>query len=118
MPEKTDAYLRTWLPAWADGCLESGQWDLTGELLAVGASLPGPPPLELLDAVWPVLADVQHTTGCVPETGVPVHEDAPDPYPFIDCYHSTLVTAFAAALSLRTLTDGSGSEPSRERHTP
>ncbi|MGW7226305.1 DUF6895 family protein [Streptomyces cyaneofuscatus] len=136
VPEKTDAYLRTWLPAWADGCLESGQWDLTGELLAVGASLPGPPPLELLDAVWPVLADVQHTTGCVPETGVPVredaptgvpvhedaptgvrgHEDAPDPYPFIDCYHSTLVTAFAAALSLRSLTDGSG--PSRERHTP
>lgn len=116
VPEKTDAYLRTWLPAWADGCLESGQWDLTGELLAVGASLPGPAPLELLDAVWPVLADVQHTTGCVPETGVPVHEDAPDPYPFIDCYHSTLVTAFAAALSLRSLTDGSG--PSRERHTP
>ncbi|MEU2146642.1 hypothetical protein ABZ741_20360, partial [Streptomyces globisporus] len=32
VPEKIDGYLRTWLPAWADGCLESGQWDLTGEL--------------------------------------------------------------------------------------
>ncbi|WNF27527.1 hypothetical protein RI138_12150 [Streptomyces sp. C11-1] len=125
VPERIDGYLRTWLPAWADGCLESGQWDLTGELLAVAAALPGPPPTALLDAVWPVLADVQHTSGCVPETGVPVREDAPpDPYPFIDCYHSTLVTAFAAALSLRSLrspgptrqTDEAG--PGRERHTP
>ncbi|MEV8445044.1 DUF6895 family protein [Streptomyces parvus] len=122
VPGKIDGYLRTWLPAWTDGCLESGQWDLTGELLAVAASLPGPAPAELLDAVWPVLADVQHPTGCVPETGVPVQDPAPDPYPFIDCYHSTLVTAFAAALSLRSLrqTDARTDEttPGRERHTP
>ncbi|MEW1614686.1 MULTISPECIES: DUF6895 family protein [unclassified Streptomyces] len=138
VPERTDAYLRTWLPAWADGCVESGQWDLTGELLAVAASLPGPAPVELLDAVWPVLADVQHGSGCVPETGVPVREAEPggpvqdaasrdpapsDPYPFIDCYHSTLVTAFAAALSLRSLrSPGSPRRtdeavPGRERRT-
>ncbi|MEI5036475.1 hypothetical protein RB201_38890 [Streptomyces sp. S1A(2023)] len=121
VPERIGGYLRTWLPAWADGCLESGQWDLTGELLAVAASLPGHAPVELLDAVWPVLADVQHATGCVPETGPPVRDGtSPDPYPFIDCYHSTLVTAFAAALSLGSLrspgqTDGSA--PGRERRT-
>ncbi|XUZ96244.1 DUF6895 family protein [Streptomyces araujoniae] len=126
VPEKVDGYLRTWLPAWADGCLESGQWDLTGELLAVAASLPGPAPGELLDAVWPVLAGVQHPTGCVPETGVPVQDPAPDPYPFIDCYHSTLVTAFAAALSLgslrrtgeRTGDRTDETTPGRERHIP
>lgn len=121
VPGRIDGYLRTWLPAWADGCLESGQWDLTGELLAVAASLPGPAPQPLLDTVWPVLADVQHPSGCVPETGPPVRDTtAPDPYPFIDCYHSTLVTAFAAALSLRSLrspgqTDGA--VPGRERRT-
>ncbi|MFE7484289.1 DUF6895 family protein [Streptomyces sp. NPDC057552] len=128
VPQKIDGYLRTWLPAWADGCLESGQWDLTGELLAVAASLPGPAPVELLDAVWPVLADVQHASGCVPETGVPARDpapgpgEAPDPYPFIDCYHSTLVTAFAAALSLRSLrqpgTQPGETAPGREGHIP
>ncbi|WP_411082623.1 DUF6895 family protein [Streptomyces sp. cmx-18-6] len=118
VPEKIDAYLRTWLPAWADGCLESSQWDLTGELLAVAASLPGPAPLELMDAVWPVLADVQHASGCVPETGVPVQDPTPgDPYAFIDCYHSTLVTAFAAALSLRSLRRTDTTTPGREGHT-
>lgn len=124
VPERIDGYLRTWLPAWADGCLESGQWDLTGELLAVAATLPGPPPAELLDEVWPVLADVQHPTGCVPETGPPAQDTtAPDPYPFIDCYHSTLVTAFAAALSLTSLRgnggrgETGGAVPGRERRT-
>ncbi|MFD4777136.1 DUF6895 family protein, partial [Streptomyces sp. NPDC058427] len=37
MPADIDVYLRAWLPPWADGCLESLQWDLTGELLAVAA---------------------------------------------------------------------------------
>ncbi|MEI7032375.1 DUF6895 family protein [Streptomyces pratensis] len=118
VPEETDAYLRTWLPPWADGCLESRQWDLTGELLAVAASLPGPAPLPLLDAVWPVLADAQHPSGCVPETGPPADGAAGgDPYPFIDCYHSTLVTAFAAALSLRSLRRTDEAASGRERRT-
>ncbi|MFJ4964392.1 DUF6895 family protein [Streptomyces sp. NPDC088729] len=126
LPESLAAYLRTWLPAWTDGCLESGHWDLAGELLAVAAVLPGPPAPALLDTAWPVLADVQDAGGSIPETGPPARRNgtssAPgggttspvagatspvagtsDPYPFYDCYHSTLVTAFAAALSLRAL---------------
>ncbi|MBK3540331.1 hypothetical protein JHN61_29840, partial [Streptomyces sp. MBT67] len=65
----------------------------------------------------------QHPTGCVPETGVPAEDPSPDPYPFIDCYHSTLVTAFAAALSLRSLRgngergETGGAAPGRERRT-
>lgn len=121
MPAHIDAYLRAWLPPWLDGCLESLQWDLTGELLAVAAALPGPPPTDLLDAVWPALAAAQAPSGAVPETGPTAppeqapHADVPpgtarpggagpDPYPFLACYHSTLVTAFAAALSLKRLT--------------
>ncbi|MGW1229133.1 DUF6895 family protein [Streptomyces sp. NPDC001478] len=106
MPADIDAYLRAWLPPWTDGCLESLQWDLTGELLAVAAALPGPPPADLLDAAWPALAAAQAPGGSVPETG-PTADPAdgdPDPYPFLACYHSTLVTAFAAALCLRRLT--------------
>ncbi|ROQ63228.1 hypothetical protein EDD93_5971 [Streptomyces sp. 840.1] len=115
MPADIDAYLRAWLPPWIDGCLESRQWDLTGELLAVAAALPGPPPTALLDAAWPALATAQAPSGAVPETGplIPVPESPetagpggpePDPYPFLACYHSTLVTAFAAALCLKRLT--------------
>lgn len=118
MPADIDAYLRAWLPPWIDGCLESRQWDLTGELLAVAAALPGPPPRDLLDAAWPALATAQAPGGAVPETGptAPPAKTAqaaassghagpePDPYPFLACYHSTLVTAFAAALSLKRLT--------------
>lgn len=115
MPADIDAYLRAWLPPWVDGCLESRQWDLTGELLAVAAALPGPPPTDLLDAAWPALAAAQAPCGAVPETGPTVRADPPggagadaepdpDPYPFLACYHSTLVTAFAAALCLRRLT--------------
>ncbi|WNI20489.1 DUF6895 family protein [Streptomyces sp. ITFR-16] len=123
MPAGIDAYLRDWLPPWIDGCLESRQWDLTGELLAVAAALPGPPPMDLLDAAWPALAAAQAPSGAVPETGPtlspaqppegdPPPEAArprdagpePDPYPFLACYHSTLVIAFAAALSLKRLT--------------
>ncbi|MET8883056.1 DUF6895 family protein [Streptomyces rubiginosohelvolus] len=118
MPEKLDAYLRAWLPAWTDGCLECGQWDLTGELLAVAAALPGPPPLDLLDTAWPGLAGAQHPTGCLPENGPLAAEDSgPDPYPFVDCYHSTLVTAFASALSLAALRRRDEAGPGRERRT-
>ncbi|MEU9204837.1 hypothetical protein [Streptomyces sp. NPDC048332] len=115
MPADIDAYLRAWLPPWIDGCLESRQWDLTGELLAVAAALPGPPPTDLLDVAWPALATAQAPGGAVPETGPTASgaetAQAPspggaeaDPYPFLACYHSTLVTAFAAALSLKRLT--------------
>ncbi|MGW2838350.1 DUF6895 family protein [Streptomyces sp. NPDC001493] len=109
MPEDLDVYLRAWLPAWTDGCLESHQWDLTAELLAVGAGLPGAPPVELFAEAWPALARVQHPSGCLPETGPPVEPGAPgtsddeEPYPFLACYHSTLVTVFAASLTAARL---------------
>ncbi|WP_328719959.1 hypothetical protein OHT52_10985 [Streptomyces sp. NBC_00247] len=116
MPADLDGYLRTWLPPWVDGCLESHQWDLTGELLAVGAGLPGPPPVELFAAAWPVLARVQHPGGSLPETGPPVAlpEDAVpgdgEPYPFLACYHSTLVTAFAASLTVARLEESTAAD--------
>ncbi|MFE2377969.1 DUF6895 family protein [Streptomyces sp. NPDC059398] len=117
MPRDISDYLRTWLPAWIDGCFENGQWDLGGELLAVAACLPEPPPQALVETFWPVLAAVQDGTGAVPETGPPLvpggggqQEGGPGgeasadvleaPREFLNCYHSTLVTAFAAALTL------------------
>ncbi|MEU1086813.1 hypothetical protein ABZ401_08235 [Streptomyces sp. NPDC005892] len=120
MPADLDLYLRTWLPPWVDGCLENVQWDLTGELLAVAASLPDAPPVDLLAEAWPVLARVQHPDGSLPETGPPVvprdGADA-DPYPFLACYHSTLVTAFAAALTVARL-EGSPAPPTPAPPTP
>lgn len=125
MPDDIAGYLSTWLPAWIDGCFENGRWDLGGELLAVAACLPDPPPAALVETGWPVLAAVQDGTGAVPETGPPLVRDeaggpgvrpgaprvrdggAPGagqgseaPREFLNCYHSTLVTAFAAALTL------------------
>lgn len=72
MPDDVAGYLGTWLPAWIDGCFENGQWDLGGELLAVAACLPDPPPVALVETWWPVLAAVQDGTGAVPETGPPL----------------------------------------------
>lgn len=126
MPDDVAGYLGTWLPAWIDGCFENGQWDLGGELLAVAACLPDPPPVALVETWWPVLAAVQDGTGAVPETGPPLvrggggsraggpgagaaaepteptepTEAREAPREFVNCYHSTLVTAFAAALTL------------------
>ncbi|WP_327177429.1 hypothetical protein OG599_20510 [Streptomyces sp. NBC_01335] len=120
MPADLDLYLRDWLPPWVDGCLESDQWDLTAELLAVGAGLPGAPPVELFAAAWPVLARVQHPSGCLPETGPPVPPgDAADeePYPFLACYHSTLVTVFAASLTVARLEGPRTSTRSGREHS-
>ncbi|WP_328538546.1 DUF6895 family protein [Streptomyces sp. NBC_00344] len=108
MPQDVAGYLAAWLPAWIDGCLENGQWDLGGELLAVGACLPGPPAFSTVETCWPVIAAVQDGTGAVPEAGPPLvpgrgdPQDRPaePPRDFLNCYHSTLVTAFAAALTL------------------
>ncbi|WP_299540441.1 DUF6895 family protein [uncultured Streptomyces sp.] len=114
LPADLDAYLRTWLPAWIDGCLEGAQWDLGAELVAVAACLPGPPADSVFEAAWPVLAAVQDPGGSLPETGAPAgraaagEPGAPDPYPFLGCYHSTLVTSFAAALTLACLRAAGG----------
>ncbi|MET8978291.1 hypothetical protein ABZX85_22015 [Streptomyces sp. NPDC004539] len=87
-------YLRLWLPAWLDGWLAEGEWDLVAELLAVGACLPGADPY---DAAWARLAGAQSADGAVPE-----HENFPRDS-FRACYHATLATAFAATLARTAL---------------
>ncbi|MFF3745632.1 DUF6895 family protein [Streptomyces kronopolitis] len=88
-------YLRLWLPSWLDTWLEEEMWDLAGELLAVTATLPDAP----YDAeAWQRLAAVQAADGSVPEIGAaPTSGDPAET--FLACYHSTLVTAFAATLA-------------------
>ncbi|MEU5700677.1 DUF6895 family protein [Streptomyces aurantiacus] len=113
VPPPVSGYLRQWLPPWLDTCLEDEQWDLSCELLAVSCSLPGPPDRAMLREAWAKLARAQDASGAVPEVGTgreghpPAHSPAHD---FIGCYHSTLMTAFAAALTtdrLRESADGS-----------
>ncbi|MGW1376796.1 DUF6895 family protein [Streptomyces sp. NPDC002446] len=89
------SYLRLWLPSWLDTWLAEELWDLVGELLAVTACLPAAP----YDPVaWQRLAEAQAADGSVPETGAaPSSGDAAEA--FLACYHSTLVTAFAATLA-------------------
>ncbi|MFD9204371.1 DUF6895 family protein, partial [Streptomyces anthocyanicus] len=98
IPPQVADYLHQWLPPWLDTCLEDGQWDLSCELLAVAGSLPGPPDLTMLRDSWAKLARAQDPSGAVPEVGSgreghPVADD------FAGCYHSTLMTLFAAVLT-------------------
>ncbi|MET9992500.1 hypothetical protein ABZ061_23430 [Streptomyces mutabilis] len=100
-PDLAD-YLRHWLPPWLDTCLEARMWDLSCELLAVAASLPSPPEPAVLEDAWQRVAAAQHACGAIPEEGsaqdaAPPGQD--DPYAFTDCYHSTLMAVFAAALT-------------------
>ncbi|MET9776989.1 hypothetical protein ABZ023_22425 [Streptomyces sp. NPDC006367] len=103
VPPHLATYLRHWLPPWLDTCLEARMWDLSCELLAVAASVPQPPPPAVLRDAWQRLAAAQHPSGTVPEEGAVQDAAAPapakDPYDFTDCYHSTLMAAFAAALT-------------------
>lgn len=107
MPPELAGYLRLWLPSWLENWLEEELWDLVGELLAVTACLPAS--LAHLPArpsahpsahplAWQRLADAQAVDGSVPELGAAPssgnHRDG-----FLACYHSTLVTAFAATLA-------------------
>ncbi|BDM68983.1 hypothetical protein HEK616_24700 [Streptomyces nigrescens] len=88
-------YLRLWLPSWLENWLEERLWDLVGELLAVTACLPRAP----YDPVaWQRLAGAQAADGSVPEMGAAPGSGAPGEM-FTACYHSTLVTAFAATLA-------------------
>ncbi len=112
VPPPVAGYLRQWLPPWLDTCLEDEQRDLSCELLAVAGSLPGPPDRATLREAWSKLARAQDASGAVPEVGTgreghsPAHSPAHD---FIGCYHSTLMTAFAAVLTTgrrRESTDG------------
>lgn len=103
LPSDLAAYLATWLPAWLTTCLEAGMWDLGCELLAVAASLPGPPEeaVPVRDA-WAAIADARLDSGALPEEAGAGEADAEDPgdaSPFARCYHSTLMAAFAAGLT-------------------
>ncbi|GFE18808.1 hypothetical protein Sgleb_68550 [Streptomyces glebosus] len=88
-------YLRLWLPSWLENWMEEQLWDLVGEFLAVTACLPAAP----YDPVaWQRLAGLQAADGSVPELGAAPTTDDPAEA-FTACYHSTLVTAFAATLA-------------------
>ncbi|MGW8063867.1 DUF6895 family protein [Streptomyces ziwulingensis] len=116
LPDLAD-YLLHWLPPWLDTCLEARMWDLSCELLAVAASLPHPPERTVLEDAWQRVAAAQHPSGAIPEEGATqdVTQDAAgaaagaaagqDPYAFTDCYHSTLMAVFAAALTTARLRD-------------
>ncbi|WP_228973117.1 hypothetical protein [Streptomyces sp. DH12] len=113
VPDDIAAYLLTWLPPWLDTCVEAEQWDLCGELLAVAASLPRPPAPDATEEAWAALAAAQDGDGAVPEVGRgPRGEDVP--HVFVNCYHSTLVTAFAATLTAARRT---GHPHGDDRHT-
>ncbi|MEU0224609.1 hypothetical protein ABZ177_09685 [Streptomyces sp. NPDC006284] len=112
MPPDLADYLLHWLPPWLDTCLEARMWDLSCELLAVAASLPRPPGPAVLEDAWQRVADAQHASGALPEEGVTQDAAAggsgaghEDPYAFTDCYHSTLMAVFAAALTTARLRD-------------
>lgn len=96
LPAPLADYLRLWVPAWLATWREERLWDLAGELLAISACLPGGP---YDPAAWRQLAAAQGGDGAVPETGDPPPEGAGPGEVFTACYHSTLVTAFAATLA-------------------
>ncbi|MFE6286307.1 DUF6895 family protein [Streptomyces sp. NPDC057877] len=95
VPPRLADYLLHWLPPWLDTCLEARMWDLGCELLAVAASLPRPPAPDLLTDAWGRLATARRPSGAIPEEDGPGTGDE-----FTDCYHSTLMAVFAAALTL------------------
>jgi hypothetical protein len=102
VPEDLAAYLTDWLPPWLDTCLDAGLWDLASELLIVAASLSRPPDTAMLQDAWTRLAQAQLDSGAIPLNAPDTMAD-PDPG-FVHCYHSTLMAAFAAALSVDHLT--------------
>ncbi|MER5209604.1 hypothetical protein ABT063_03185 [Streptomyces sp. NPDC002838] len=100
VPADLAAYLADWLPPWLDTCLDAGMWDLGCELLVVAGSLPGLPDSVMLQDAWVRIARAQYDSGALPEEDVGA---APEP-DFRHCYHSTLMAAFAAALTVERLT--------------
>ncbi|MFB8775986.1 DUF6895 family protein [Streptomyces broussonetiae] len=96
VPPRLTDYLLHWLPPWLDTCLEARMWDLGCELLAVAASLPRPPEPEPLAEAWERVTGARRPSGAIPEEGGAYGTGDE----FADCYHSTLMAAFAAALTL------------------
>jgi hypothetical protein len=96
LPAPLAGYLRLWLPVWTRTWTEERLWDLVGEFLAVAACLPGAP---YDPEAWRRLAAARTRDGAVPEIGGPPAPSATADEVFTACYHSTLVTAFAATLA-------------------
>ncbi|MEU6254338.1 hypothetical protein [Streptomyces sp. NPDC047043] len=108
LPPDLADYLAHWLPPWLDTCLDARMWDLGCELLVVAASSPRPPDAAMFQDAWTRIARAQHETGALPVEGPdPREDDAAAAEPdFLHCYHSTLMAAFAAALTIERLTGG------------
>ncbi|GGS77490.1 DUF6895 family protein [Streptomyces griseoviridis] len=99
VPPRLAAYLTQWLAPWLDTCLEARMWDLSCELLAVAASVPGSLDPPAHQEAWSRLAAAQRPSGALPETGPAGDTDPDGTDGFGHCYHSTLLAAFAAALT-------------------
>lgn len=107
IPADLAAYLAHWLPPWLDTCLDAGMWDLSCELLAVAASLPGSPDPAVTRDAWERISAAQRTSGALPEErrppgaapGADTGEAPGSGQDFTHCYHSTLMAALAAALT-------------------
>lgn len=105
VPADLAAYLADWLPPWLDTCLDAGMWDLSCELLIVAASLPRPSGPTMLQDAWTRIARAQHASGALPVEAGPEEDAGADPERhFLHCYHSTLMAAFAAAMTVERLT--------------
>jgi hypothetical protein len=99
VPARLAEYLTQWLPPWLDTCLDAGLWDLSCELLAVAAAVPGSLDPPARQEGWQRLAAARYSSGARPEVAAASADD------FTHCYHSTLMTAFAAVLTHVRLTD-------------
>lgn len=129
LPAAVADHLAHWSPAWLVTCLEAGLWDLACEVAAVAALVPTARTDAAFEAAlgetWPRIARAQYASGALCEVdtrmpqaapsqeAVPRDEGAPGPdgHGFRTCYHSTLMAAFAAGLTLARW-DGVCDEPS------
>ncbi|MFG2226668.1 DUF6895 family protein [Streptomyces sp. NPDC048644] len=120
LPAAVRDYLLLWLPAWLECTLEAGHWDLAGELLAVAAVLGPPGALPGADDAWRTLQEAQRPDGSLPEHAqeadgsAPEHTKPGSPLAFRSCYHSTLVIAFAAALTSHAAAGAGTAAPTPE----
>ncbi|CCH30255.1 hypothetical protein ABZ816_17780 [Actinosynnema sp. NPDC047251] len=98
VPPDVAEYLENWLPVWFEVWAEAGQWDLLGELLIVGASLPEP---RCDPAEWELFAGLQHADGLVPRDSEPVDDDPRER--FEANQHTAVVATVAGTVALSRL---------------
>jgi hypothetical protein len=126
LPPAVAEHLAHWAPAWLVTCLEGGLWDLACEVAAVAAGVPTAGTDATFEAelagAWTRIGGVQYASGALPEEDGRVAAEVPheetvlprDGAPaagasgFRLCYHSTLMAAFAAGLTLARWEDAGG----------